>query len=118
MSVNLTTFRGRAQTTQKPERRVLNRARERAWNGDMPLRACPRIVRTGRCHNDILLYRGMDNAGSEAHLVTTSDWPIATVAQEGVLCQPLIIVWLPVNVLWSKTWRCKYLPVPSLVTDS
>jgi hypothetical protein len=34
----------------------------------------------------------MNNAGSEAHLVTTSDWPIATVAQEMVICQLQIIV--------------------------
>ena len=60
----------------------------------MPPRACPRSVRTGRWRNDILLYRGMNNAGSEAHLVTTSDWPIATVAQETAICQLRVIWWV------------------------
>lgn len=60
----------------------------------MPLQVCLRLVRAGQWHNGILLYRGMDNAGSEAHLVTTSDWPIATVAQETAICQLRVIWWV------------------------
>jgi len=37
--------------------------------------------------DSVLLYQGMYNAGNEAHIVATSDWPIATVAQEPGVCQ-------------------------------
>src|SRR5438874_10260151 len=37
--------------------------------------------------NGVLLYQGMSNAGYGAHIVATSDWPIATVAQESGVCQ-------------------------------
>jgi hypothetical protein len=37
--------------------------------------------------NGVLLYEGMYNADDEAHVVATSDWPFATVAQDIRVCQ-------------------------------
>ncbi len=53
----------------------------------MPLRAIRALCQQNNNANGILLYQGMSNAGNEAHIVATSDWPIATVAQESGVCQ-------------------------------
>ena len=73
-------------TRKKPGSCVLNRARSFTWNEDAA--AClSGHVKQDDAANGILLYQGMDNAGNEAHIVATSDWPIATVAQETRVCQ-------------------------------